>query len=297
VKDEKLRAAAPNNGIITDPETFRRLWRAWRGPELPPTLNFRKEIVVVATDRWRAAFILIKRSKEDPMAATVSIVYAGPVQDADGFSYALGHISRGYLYRNGIRTVNGVSIGTPAEFGNAEEEEEEGPVMFYYASLLYVVVGIVANPLIALFAWLACARARRNKRTGQLPWLVPVAIGSTLATMSFLLAALGSMFAVRELAVYTLARILGVLGVPVELYGIIRLWITLKGPPHPLVVSAVPGNFTAEPSPEGGRPQQTEPLPEATPAERAETTRCPHCGRVDHGLSRRGYCLHCKQDV
>src|SRR5438094_767979 len=48
-KDEKVKKMAPEAGFVTDAKAFAKLWKAWRPEEKVPEVNFKKEIVIVAT--------------------------------------------------------------------------------------------------------------------------------------------------------------------------------------------------------------------------------------------------------
>jgi hypothetical protein len=54
INDEGLRKMAPNQesgarGYVTDAKAWAKLWKAWRGDETVPKVDFAKELVVVAT--------------------------------------------------------------------------------------------------------------------------------------------------------------------------------------------------------------------------------------------------------
>lgn len=49
IGDKKLAAKAPKNGVIAEKKAFEDLWKAWRGEEKLPEVDFGKQIVFVHT--------------------------------------------------------------------------------------------------------------------------------------------------------------------------------------------------------------------------------------------------------
>ena len=49
IRDEGLRKAAPKNGFLTDAKAWKNLWKAWRGKEELAKVDFKKNLVLVAT--------------------------------------------------------------------------------------------------------------------------------------------------------------------------------------------------------------------------------------------------------
>src|SRR4051794_31612809 len=48
LKDVELKKAAPANGFLANAEDFAKLWKAWRGDEKVPEVDFKQNLVLVA---------------------------------------------------------------------------------------------------------------------------------------------------------------------------------------------------------------------------------------------------------
>jgi hypothetical protein len=97
--DNTLRKHEPADGFVLDQENWAKLWKAWRGQENLPALDFQKQMVLVFT-------------AEGPnnVGCTPTRDNAGNVR-ADAMSTLIGGPGFGYLIlcipREGVKTVNG----------------------------------------------------------------------------------------------------------------------------------------------------------------------------------------------
>ena len=106
IKDAKLKAVAKPGQVITDAETFEKVWKAWQPKAESPEIDFATQVVVVSTseyeplkmslyngpDKWKAS-----NSNKSPKAVT-------------GFGWIIGAFDR-----KGIKEINGVKLGEAAK--------------------------------------------------------------------------------------------------------------------------------------------------------------------------------------
>jgi hypothetical protein len=102
-KDEQLMDQAPKSGLIANEKAWAKLWKAWRGDEKLPRIDFTKELVLVGTtacgrNQLSGHFQLDASGDLHVMWATTLI--AGP-----GFAY---HIS--VVERDEIKSINGKAL-------------------------------------------------------------------------------------------------------------------------------------------------------------------------------------------
>lgn len=100
--DEELRKAAPKQGFITDAETFKKVWNAWRPGEERPEVDFEQELILVATHPGPNRVIILPRLDDE---GHLRFVNAGTKIAGRGFGYVLVKVPR-----EGIVSVNDVSI-------------------------------------------------------------------------------------------------------------------------------------------------------------------------------------------
>lgn len=101
VKDDNLKKHAPKDGFITDAKTFEELWKAWRPDEKLPTVDFKKEFVVVT---------LASGPNRPGISATLDegnlkILARQTLIGGDGFGYSIATFSR-----EGVKKVNGKEL-------------------------------------------------------------------------------------------------------------------------------------------------------------------------------------------
>jgi len=102
-EEEPLMKEAPKSGCLTDKKAWSKLWKAWRGKEKLPKIDFEKQLVLVgaadcAANKIEAAFKL--DDKGDLKGFFITTEIGGP-----GFVYMIVVIDR-----SGIKTYNGKPI-------------------------------------------------------------------------------------------------------------------------------------------------------------------------------------------
>ncbi len=99
IADETLRKYAPGDLLVLDEQQWEKLWKAWRGPEKLPQIDFRKELILVFTAGGpnNVGCRPMVDSEGNLQAGAMSTLIAGP-----GFGYLIQCIPR-----EGIRSVNG----------------------------------------------------------------------------------------------------------------------------------------------------------------------------------------------
>jgi hypothetical protein len=102
LKDEELEREKPAGGLVTEPEAFAKLWKAWRGGEEVPTVNFKSYVVVVATSRQGRLLGLSLDRGDKGNAKAVAGLGSDPVK---GCSYVIG-----VFRRTGVKTIDGKPI-------------------------------------------------------------------------------------------------------------------------------------------------------------------------------------------
>ncbi len=101
--DEPLMKEAPKSGYIADAKAWAKLWKAWRGKDALPKVDFAKQLVLVGTagcaaNRIGARFRLT--DKGDLQGGFIATEIGGP-----GFVYMIAVIDRA-----GVKSVNGKSL-------------------------------------------------------------------------------------------------------------------------------------------------------------------------------------------
>ena len=101
-RDEKLKAKAPKNNLITDAKTFETVWKAWRKDEKVPEVDFKKEFAFVA-------ICLTKRESPVPRAALrngdLGVSWDAARRGRRGWGYAILTFDR-----KGVKKVNGKEL-------------------------------------------------------------------------------------------------------------------------------------------------------------------------------------------
>lgn len=113
VKNEKLRALVPTNGLVRSPEQFLNLWNGWRPEKDIPDVRFDNELIVVATaDGPNIVRLSLSITPAgDLRTSAIATEIGGP-----GFGYAMARISA-----EGIKTINGKKLD---ELPDLQEEEK-----------------------------------------------------------------------------------------------------------------------------------------------------------------------------
>jgi hypothetical protein len=108
VKDKKLLELKPESGVITDRETFAKVWQGWRKGESPPLIDFNKEIVVVVVDAFELTDVGVLRGVVDDPDVRPHGDHRLPLREVDGFSYGIARFRRERFLPEGIKTINGI---------------------------------------------------------------------------------------------------------------------------------------------------------------------------------------------
>jgi hypothetical protein len=100
VEDEKLAAEAPKDNVIADQKALEKLWTAWKVTEKVPTIDFNKEIVLVATTSGSRLNISASLSEGDLKVLAIATRDLRP-----GFRYQIITVPR-----EGVKKINGKEI-------------------------------------------------------------------------------------------------------------------------------------------------------------------------------------------
>jgi hypothetical protein len=105
VKDEALKKAAPADGFITTAKDFEALWKAWRGDEKVPEVDFKQNLVLVGL-AGGPNLASIGASLDDE--GNLKVLVRQTLIGGPGFGYQLAVVPRA-----GIKTVNGKNVPAP----------------------------------------------------------------------------------------------------------------------------------------------------------------------------------------
>lgn len=101
----ELRKEAPKDGFINDKETFAKFWKAFRGDEKQPEIDFSKELVLVAVgmdpNKLGIGAALDAKGDLKVLVRSTLIAFENPTTAAYQF---------GTVPRTGIKSVNGKEI-------------------------------------------------------------------------------------------------------------------------------------------------------------------------------------------
>ena len=98
VADEALEKAAPK--AVVSQKALDALWASWSQTEKAPTIDFKKEIVVVTTSRGSVVNLIVTKKEKD-----LSVSGFGTRDLRPGFRFVAGSIPR-----EGIETINGEAL-------------------------------------------------------------------------------------------------------------------------------------------------------------------------------------------
>jgi len=104
--DAKPRQAAPAAGFIADAEAWNKLWKAWRGDQAAPQIDFAGELVLVETIDGPNQIGITARIDD---AGNVTVMGMGTMMAGPGFGYGMARISR-----DGVKCVNGKPVPATA---------------------------------------------------------------------------------------------------------------------------------------------------------------------------------------
>jgi hypothetical protein len=97
--DRKLMKGAPQ--VITNAKDFAKLWKAWKIGDKMPKVNFRKELVILATTVGSR----LNLSAQLDEKGNLTTIGFGTRDIRDGFRYVMGTVPR-----KGVKTVNGKAL-------------------------------------------------------------------------------------------------------------------------------------------------------------------------------------------
>ncbi len=107
IATDTLRAFCPNDGIVTETATWRKLWGAWRPTQPIPDVDFQKQMVLVETvDGPRNVFVNPLKLKSN---GELRYEIASTGSEGPGFAYLIMIVPK-----SGIRNVNGKPVPQPA---------------------------------------------------------------------------------------------------------------------------------------------------------------------------------------
>ncbi|MEW4455752.1 hypothetical protein AB1L30_24000 [Bremerella sp. JC817] len=99
----------PKSGIVTDQATFEKLWKAFRGEEALPDIDFEKKLVLVGTVDGPNLVMLNPKLEAD---GNLKYVVGGTRMAGPGFGYRMVAVDR-----DGVKTINGQPMNTSAVHG------------------------------------------------------------------------------------------------------------------------------------------------------------------------------------
>lgn len=102
--DNALRAMVPKSGLITDSDSWEKLWKAWYTEDLPD-VDFAKEMILVDTVSGHNLISLLPMVREDQLRV---VTVATIVDTRQGFSSQIAKVKR-----TGIKWVDGNSLEKP----------------------------------------------------------------------------------------------------------------------------------------------------------------------------------------
>ncbi len=103
VTNEALAKNAPASNVITDEKSFTKLWQSWEPDKKVPEVDFKKELVLVATTRGSKLNLSAQLAEGGNLKAL-----AIATRDLrPGFRYHLIVVPR-----EGIQSVNGKKLGS-----------------------------------------------------------------------------------------------------------------------------------------------------------------------------------------
>jgi hypothetical protein len=99
VADEALAKDAP--AFVADTKALEKLWTAWKIEGKPPTVDFKKELVLISTTRGSR----LQLSPSIDEKGNVTVLALGTRDLAPGFRYVIATVSR-----EGVKAVNGQEL-------------------------------------------------------------------------------------------------------------------------------------------------------------------------------------------
>ena len=102
MKDAALMKAAPANNFVANAKDWEALWKAWRGDEKIPAVDFQKELVIVVKVGGPNNCGIVATLEEN---GNLRVQTQTTLLDGPGFGYQLGTVPRA-----GLKTINGKDV-------------------------------------------------------------------------------------------------------------------------------------------------------------------------------------------
>jgi hypothetical protein len=101
----ELSKDAPKDGYVAEGKTWEKLWKAWRGTEQVPSVNFKDAVILVALNRNpNSISILPTIDEKGDLKMTIESTAVGFINPTEGaYQFAL-------ITREGIKTIRGNEI-------------------------------------------------------------------------------------------------------------------------------------------------------------------------------------------
>lgn len=90
IEDSALQEKQPKEGVVTGPKDFAMLWKAWRGNEPVPTVDFQSQLVVVVALKKQKLNAINVEVRQGGEAFLTGITASPPLKLEKGFSYVIG---------------------------------------------------------------------------------------------------------------------------------------------------------------------------------------------------------------
>jgi hypothetical protein len=104
IDDLELQKLSPQSGYLADAKKFAELWKAWKVGEKMPEIDFKKQLVLVATTRGSRLNMTPRLDDKGDLR-----VLAIATRDLrPGFRYQIAVVDRA-----GVKTINGKELPAP----------------------------------------------------------------------------------------------------------------------------------------------------------------------------------------
>lgn len=107
IKDAKVKGAAKSGDVITDADTFEKLWKAWQPKAELPKVDFATQFVLVVVSEYEPEFLSLY---DGPDKWKWSNSNKSPKAIKDGFGWGVGVFDR-----KGVGEVSGKKLDAPAK--------------------------------------------------------------------------------------------------------------------------------------------------------------------------------------
>ncbi len=96
-----LPDSRPADGVITDKETFGKVWKAWKGSEKEPAVDFKKEVVVAEKTQGSRLGVSARLTADGDL----KVEWMATRDIRPGFRFRIA-----VFPREGVKTVNGKAL-------------------------------------------------------------------------------------------------------------------------------------------------------------------------------------------